>query len=159
MASFGYGAADIIGLSRLAWSVYKRCKEAPDSFESVSQEALSLHALLKETEELLSEGELSLSQAARLSTISHGCQELLTELETLIEKYDNLGSEKIRVWDRFLFSVQDVSSLRQRLIAHASMLSGFIQYGFPKKSIDTATDTRVQSGTAKRREKTQKAPR
>ena len=49
--SFGYGVGDFIALGTLAWSVYKSCKGAPEAFENISWEVLSLHAVLKEAEE------------------------------------------------------------------------------------------------------------
>ena len=59
--SFGYGIGDIITVGKLAWTVWKSCKDAPSSFSNISQEALSLHAVLKETEEVLSGRTLSTS--------------------------------------------------------------------------------------------------
>jgi hypothetical protein len=45
--SFGYSVGDILDVSTLAWSVYKSCKAAPESFGHVASEVLSLQAVLK----------------------------------------------------------------------------------------------------------------
>jgi hypothetical protein len=51
--SFGFSIGDFVAVGNLAWQVWKSCKDAPESFRNVSQEVLSLHAVLKEIEELL----------------------------------------------------------------------------------------------------------
>lgn len=126
--SFGYGVSDIIKLSNLAWKTYKSCKEAPDSFASVRQETLSLHAILKETEEVLEECRLKPPQQERLRIICEGCESVLEALNFLTHKYESLGSQSRRTWDRLKWGVEDVNSLRTRLITNTVLLSGFLQY-------------------------------
>ncbi len=49
--SFGYSVGDCIVVGTLAWKVYKATKGAPDAFQKIHVEVLSLHAVLKEAEE------------------------------------------------------------------------------------------------------------
>jgi hypothetical protein len=70
--SFGYGVGDCIAVGRLAWNVYKSCRDAPESFGNISMEVLSLHAVLKTVEESLASWVMSESRLANLATISSG---------------------------------------------------------------------------------------
>jgi hypothetical protein len=89
--SFGYSVGDFIALGQLAWQVYKSCKDAPGSFRNISSEVLSLHAVLKEVEETLLSYTLPKSKQASLVTITSGCQDVLGDLQSLVNKYESLG--------------------------------------------------------------------
>jgi hypothetical protein len=45
--------SNTIAIGTLAWRIYRSRKEAPESFKDISLEVLSLHAVLKEAEEIL----------------------------------------------------------------------------------------------------------
>ncbi|KAL9618016.1 MAG: hypothetical protein Q9160_007205 [Pyrenula sp. 1 TL-2023] len=98
--SFGYSVSDIITLGTLAWKTYKSCKEAPSSFAGITQETLSLHAVLREMEEALGECKLEQTQMARLRVICDGCNSVLEDLNELVRKYESLGTQSQRTWDR-----------------------------------------------------------
>jgi len=76
--SFGYSVGDFITVGQLAWTVYKSRRDAPESFNNISIEVLSLHALLKEVEETISDHPLPESKAS-LATITSGCQDVLQD--------------------------------------------------------------------------------
>ncbi|MCJ1246454.1 hypothetical protein MMC30_003661 [Trapelia coarctata] len=98
--SFGFAIGDFIAVGNLAWTVYKSCKGAPGSFQNISSEVLSLHALLQETREALSAHPLPVSKQANLGIVLGGCQGVLDDLQSLIEKYKSLGTQSKRTWDR-----------------------------------------------------------
>jgi len=125
--SFGFGIGDISAVSQLAWRVYRACKDAPESFQNISDEVLSFHAVLKEVEETVSERQLSQSQAERLGTITQGCNNVLHDLQALIDKYESLGSQSKRTWDRMRWGSEDIIELRARLGSHNGMLGTFIR--------------------------------
>lgn len=127
--SFGYSISDVVFLSNLAWKTYNSCKEAPDSFANVRQETLSLHAVLKETEEVLSECNLTPAQQQRLHTLCDGCKSVLEDLDGLIQKYQNLGTNSQRTWDRLKWGMENTNDLRNRLVSNTTLLSGFLLYG------------------------------
>lgn len=129
MVSFGYSVGDIVALGSFAWNIYKSCKDAPESFAGVRQETLSLHAVLKEIEEALGECQLQSSQQERLQTICDGCKSVLEDLSALIQKYQSLGAQSQRTWDRLRWGKEDVDSLRNRLTSNVVLLSSFLQYG------------------------------
>ena len=127
--SFGYGIGDIVALGQIAWTAYKSCRDAPESFKNVSQEASSLHALLKEVEENLSAQTLSSTSQARLKTIGDGCHKVLEELQSLVDRYESLGAPSKRTWDRMKWHCNDIAELRSRLSSNAVLLTAFIKYG------------------------------
>jgi hypothetical protein len=128
--SFGYSTSEIVALGQLSWKVYKSCRDAPESFKNVSQEALSLHALLLELGENLSAQTLSSpTRQARLKTIGDGCRDVLEELQTLVHKYESLGTQSKRTWDRVKWGSNDIAELRSRLSSNVLLLTAFIRYG------------------------------
>ncbi|KAI9859351.1 MAG: hypothetical protein M1813_006688 [Trichoglossum hirsutum] len=101
--SFGYGVSDFIAVGTLAWSVYKSCKEAPNSFNNIHDEVQSLQIVLRAFGDTLEE-----------------------DLQKIVEKYESLGRQSKRTWDRIRWASQDVSELRSRLIANTNLLNSFI---------------------------------
>jgi hypothetical protein len=121
--SFGYGVGDVIAVATLAWNVYKLCKDSPGVYKTISSEALSLHVVLKETDDLIAQE--TAHDAASLTQISMGCKEVLQDLQALLEKYNSLGTQAQRTWDRMQFGMEDIATIRSRLIAHTGMLTAF----------------------------------
>jgi hypothetical protein len=92
--SFGYSVGDFIALGTLAWSVYKSCKDAPEAFENISLEVLSLHGVLKEAEETIFVHPLPPEKQERLKAVGDGCYRVLTDLDNLCKKYQSLRTEQ-----------------------------------------------------------------
>lgn len=124
--SFGAGAGDIITLSRLAWSIYKTCKESSDDFKRVSTEVASLHVILKETEEFLHEDNgLSDSRRSRLATLIETSTDVLNDLKKQLSSYESLGTHSQRTWDRLRWGLEDIADVRSRLISVNTTLAAF----------------------------------
>ncbi|KUJ11878.1 ankyrin [Mollisia scopiformis] len=116
----------VVSAAKHAWTVWKSCKAAPGSFNNISAEVLSLHALLKEVEETLENQKLSISTQARLEIITGGCQSLLEDLQALVKKYESLGSQSKRTWDRLNWDAGEISELRARLTSNTVLLTAFM---------------------------------
>lgn len=125
--SFGCSAGDFVALGRLAWNIYKTCKDAPEGFKNVSQEVLSLHAVLKEVEDTYSDVTLSAAQQSRLRIIGDGCHAVLEDLQCKLDKYHSLGTKSKRTWDRLGWGSEDVMELRSRLTSNTVLLTTFIK--------------------------------
>ena len=125
--SFGFSVGDFLAVGTLAWDVYKSCRAAPDSFTNISNEVLSLHAVLKEADETIFKSPQSPERQARLKTIGDGCQYVLDDLQALVDKYESLGTQSKRTWDRINWGSEDISDIRSRLISNATMLTVFIR--------------------------------
>ena len=140
---YGFGVGDFIAVGTLAWSVYKSCwsqpyaghqqatnqwvgKAAPGSFENISAEVLSLHAVLKEGEETLFVSPLSPERAERLKVIKDGCDKVLVDLQRLVERYESLGTQSKRTWDRMKWGKEDIAEIRTRLISNITILTAYI---------------------------------
>jgi hypothetical protein len=125
--SFGYGVGDVLAVATLAWNVYKICKDSPGVYKNVSSEVISLHIVLKETDDLIAEETArdEAEAAARLNQIAMGCKEVLDELQGLLDKYNSLGTQAQRTWDRMGFGLEDIATIRSRLNTHTGMLTSF----------------------------------
>ena len=124
--SFGFGIGDIVTVSTLAWKVFKSCKDASQEFKNLSGEVVSLHVVLKETEDLVAEsGSLNQDQASHLKHLAASCSKVLEDLEQLLTKYKSLGSKSQRTWDRLKWGNEGLTDVRARLTSNTSMLSAY----------------------------------
>ena len=123
--SFGFSIGDFVTVSSLAWQLYKSCKDSSDDFKIVANDVVSLHIVLKEIEEQYKEQTLERSQQVHLATLTRNTRGVLKELETLLEKYDSLGTQSQRTWDRMRWGMEDVKRLREQLTSSTAMLSIF----------------------------------
>jgi hypothetical protein len=125
--SVGFSVGDILAVGTLAWQVYKSCKNAPNSFKNISDEVLSLHAVLKESEEVLEVQSLSSGQQRRLETVLKGCNGVLVDLQCAVDRYESLGTKSKRTWDRLGWVQQPIVEMRARLTANILLLSAFVK--------------------------------
>ena len=123
--SFGYSIGDLITTGQFAWSLYKSCSGAPESFKNISNEVLSLHAVLKQLEEAIPLKSLSVSEQCRLSALTKGCNGVLEDLQKLVSKYDRLGTKSRRTWDRLKYGQEDIQELRSRLTSNILLINTF----------------------------------
>ncbi|KAI0120901.1 hypothetical protein F4776DRAFT_231747 [Hypoxylon sp. NC0597] len=137
--SFGVGFGDLVLASKLAWTVYKACKDSSENFKRLSSEVASLHVVLKETEDYLNEfSELDTSRKNRLTILTDGCNATLQDLEKLLNSYDRLGTQAQRTWDRMRFGLQDFADIRSRLVSNATLLTAF------NSSLANSSTTRIE---------------
>ena len=111
---------DFLALGQLAWKIYKTCKDAPQGFKNISQEVLSLHAVLKEVEELYSDTTMSAAQQSRLRIVGDGCRGVIEDLQGILDTYK-------RTWDRLAWGSEDIAELRSRLISNTVLLTTFVK--------------------------------
>lgn len=124
--SFGYSVSDLVSTTALAWKIYKACKDSSSEFKNISSEVVTLHIVLKEVHDSLICQRLTQHQEAELESVGKGCNDVLKDLEKLLKKYGSVGTAKsLRVWDRMKWGLEDVKSMRDRLISNTTMLSAF----------------------------------
>ena len=126
--SFDPGVGQLTTLATFAWSIYKSCKAAPEAFENISFEVLSLHAVLKEAEETVFAQSLSPAKQERMKVVGDGCYRVLTDLDNLCKKYHSLGTQSKRTWDRLRWGSEDIADLRSRLISNTGLLTAWMRY-------------------------------
>ncbi|KAF2186548.1 ankyrin [Zopfia rhizophila CBS 207.26] len=121
--SLGIGAGDFITIPALAWKVYRMCKDSSDEFKRVSIQLQSLHTALLETQEQLDDDiQLSRTRKDRLAKLKDSIMETLTELQALLDQYESMSTPAQSAWDRMRWGMQDVSSIRDRIIASTTEL-------------------------------------
>ncbi|KAG6991229.1 hypothetical protein G7Y79_00055g090050 [Physcia stellaris] len=120
--SFGFSVGDFVAVVGICWKVYKRCKESSGNYAELSSEVGALHIVLKETEELLSQQDLTSQQKERLAKCRKECDAVLQDLSELLLKYESLGTKSQRTFDRLGFGIHDMDAIKLRLISNVSML-------------------------------------
>ena len=123
--SFGCSVADFLAVGQLCWKVYKKCKDSPGNYLDLAREVGALHNVVKETEELLSQQALTTKEKNKLLTCRQGCESVLKDLNGLLVKYESLGTNARRTFDRMGFGLQNMNGIRLRLISNTSLLDAF----------------------------------
>ena len=129
--SFGFAIGDFVALGRLAWGLYKQCKEASAEFAEVCHEVLSIHTALRELEDEAQNEDSILNRAGKgrqkeLNNIIQYCTEVLQQLETLVTRYRSLGTSQRKVWDRIKLGDEGIQVIRNKLVLHTSTLTLFL---------------------------------
>ena len=127
--SFGY-SVDIMAISGLALKVYTAYKDAPDDYRNIADEVKSLHIIIEEATRHFESTTLSNKKQQRGKEVLEGCQNVLKDLDTLIEKYNALAptnANTSQVFRRIKLGTEDIVTLRARLTSNTILLNGFIQ--------------------------------
>ena len=143
---FGFGISDFVAVGQLAWRIYLSCtttlsrldpytdrlpgSAAPGVFENISGELKSLHCVLEEAAEAQLSHPLSPRREARLKTILDGCIRVLADLQYIVQKYQSLGTDEKRAWDRLRLGGEDLAEIRGRLVFNITLLTAFRRFAF-----------------------------
>ena len=128
MMSLGYSVGDVFAISQLALKVYTAYKDAPDIYEHIADEVAGLQVLIDQVEQQFKNTTISSNNRRDGQKILKGCQSVLEGLNSLIEKYKSLASTNKRlVFKRVKLGMEDIATLRARLISNTTLLSSFIQ--------------------------------
>ena len=126
--SFGYGGGDIIAISALAIKVYTAYKDAPDDYRYIAEEVIALQILIDKVSQHFKSTTIGSSDCDDGQKVLKGCQSVLEDLNSLIEKYKVLAStNKRQVFKRVKLGKEDIATLRQRLISNTGLLNGFVR--------------------------------
>lgn len=126
--SFGCSVGDFVTLGTTSWKLYKLYKDAPGSLQSLSLDLLSFHAVLKEAEETLFARPLPPSKQQGLKAVHDSCYGVLTDLQNLVDKYENMGTQGKRTWERFRWGNEPIAELRARLTSNTTFLITYMRY-------------------------------
>ena len=126
--SFGWSVGDIIAISQLAVKVHAAYKNAPNHYKHISEEVRSLQIRINRAVQLFKSTSLSDSDREEGLEVLKGCQSILEDLNSLIEKYNSIASSsKHQVFKKVKLGSEDIATLRARLISNTGLLNGFIQ--------------------------------
>ena len=119
---------DIIAISGLAVKVYTAYKDAPDDYRNISDEVESLQLLIDKAARHFGSSTLDTNCRQEGQKALKGCQHVLKDLNSLIEKYDTSASSRTsQVLKRIKLGTEDIATLRARLTSNTCLLTGFIQ--------------------------------
>ena len=125
MSVVGLSVGDFFLISALTWRVYKSCKDSSHDFQSISTDVLSMHVVLKEIEDHILDRSLPKAQEENLTSVAQACHAILKELESVLGKYESLGTKAQRTWDRMRWGIEEIDKLRMRLVTTTTMLVAF----------------------------------
>ena len=130
--SFGFSVGDFLAGGTLVWKVYNAYAGAPEQFRNVSQEILSLHVVFNKVEDQLrNQGfgnntlRLGTKDTDDLKILHDGLQTIVEKLDALLQKYHSLMENRSISFDRLRWGQEDLSELRERVIAHVGLLTAF----------------------------------
>lgn len=125
--SFGFSVGDILTVSQLAVKVYTAYKDAPDDYKHIAEEVDSLQSMFTRAVQHSQSTTLSDDDRQEGQKVLTGCQSVLGDLNSLIEKYKSLASaNKNQAFMKVKLGTEDIATLRARLGTNATLLSSFI---------------------------------
>ena len=125
---FGWGVGDIVAIAKLAAKVYTAYKDAPDEYKHIAEEVDSLQGMINKAVHYFESTALSDHDRQQGQSALRGCQSVLEDLISLIEKYKSLASTNTsQILQRVKLGTEDITALRARLTSNALLLNGFNQ--------------------------------
>ncbi|KAL8889720.1 MAG: hypothetical protein Q9192_005976 [Flavoplaca navasiana] len=131
--SFGGSASDIASLVKLAYKTTQGARAACGEYDELTREISSLHTILNRLSLEVAKPDSSInrqkSYGQELESTGTGCQEVLTQLDKVLVKYNALSEQERsarRLWKKVRFGsgvVADVAELRSRVTYYISALS------------------------------------
>lgn len=122
--SFGYSVGDIIAVSQLAIKVCLAYRDGPENHRQISEEVEALQLLIDDATRCFENTTLGSDVCKRGQKAMKGCQSVLEELYSLIDKYKDQA--RTNVINRVKISYEDFAKLRARLTTNALLLTSFI---------------------------------
>ncbi|KAI8931871.1 hypothetical protein NX059_010775 [Plenodomus lindquistii] len=129
--SFGFSVSDFVLAAEKAYTVYKKCKDAPAKHLELTQRVERLRDVLYDTERYLveaeREGRIPQSQLrlTSLHSTCTGCNATLDEVDEFLEKYGKVGTDSgaHRFISRLKFINSDSDGLIRKLESDTTTLS------------------------------------
>ena len=128
--------SDVALLVRLAYKTTQGARAACGQYDELTRETSSLHIVLNRLQTEVAKPESSInrqpSYRRELLSISTGCEEVLTQLDKVLVKYNALSEQERsihRLWKKIRFgngAIVDVADLRSKITSYTSTLSFFL---------------------------------
>lgn len=130
--SSGWGAHNFTALSALAIKVSTDYKDVLDGYGYISEEVLSLQALIDKVAYHFKTTPLSSNYRGDSQKILESCQSVLEDLNSLIEKYKRLASTtKGPVFMSVKLGKEDLVTLQERLMLNVVVLRSLVRTFVP----------------------------
>ena len=122
--SFGT-TGDFIVLSGLATRVHIAYKDAPDYYRHISEEVATLKLLIDKV--VLHFKSTSSNDRHGGQAVLKGCQGVLEDLNSFIERYKRIASMNKRLVLNGVRLGKDITALQVQLISNTALLKGFVR--------------------------------
>ena len=127
--SFVWGVSDIMAISKLAAKACTAYKDdAPNGYKFIAEEVDFLQSMINKAAQHFQSTTLSNSDRQEGQKVLGGCQSILGDLYSLVQKYNSLASASTgQDFQRVMLGTENIAALRARLISNATLLNSFIQ--------------------------------
>ena len=123
---------DIIATSELAVRVHTAYKDAPADYQHIPEKVAILQILIDKVAQHIKSSTLSSDNHHEGQNVLQGCQSVLQDLYSLIEKYKRLASTiKGLVLTGVKLGKENIITLQVRLISNIGLLNGFVRRFVP----------------------------
>ncbi|KAF2816186.1 uncharacterized protein BDZ99DRAFT_471447 [Mytilinidion resinicola] len=123
--SFGVSIGDFLKLYESGMSVYKKCRDSPGEYKTLTNEARALTNVLQDLADKVEQGTIPESKRPQLLAVYEGTVEVLQELDATLTKYASLDTKSKRAWDRLTWDSDRSKNMRGKLTSSVGMLNGF----------------------------------
>jgi hypothetical protein len=128
--SFGF-SIDFVSLLKLAKRTCDGCRSAPTHFGEAGKGAESIQAILSQIKSEVENPESVIhrdeNSEMRLCALTRNCEEVLTQLDSLVGKFRSLGTAKKKTWDRLRYPRKEILDIQGKLQLHETHLSAYLQ--------------------------------
>ncbi|KAF2492088.1 hypothetical protein BU16DRAFT_103163 [Lophium mytilinum] len=123
--SFGVSIGDFLKLYETGMTVYKKCRDSPGEYKTLTNEARALTNVLQDLADKVEQGTIPESKRPQLLDVYEGTVEVLRELDATLTRYASLDTKSKRAWDRLTWDSDRSKNLRGKLTSTVGILNGF----------------------------------
>ena len=128
MSLIGWSVGDFAATSKLAAKVYAAYKDAPSDYRHIAEEVMSLQIIIKMAVQHFESTTLSSNDRQLGQKVLNGCQSILEDLSSLIEKFKSSASANSGlVFREVELGTENITTLRVKLISNTGLLNDFFQ--------------------------------
>ena len=125
--SFGFSVSDITSLIQLTADTYRGWRDACGEYATVTGELENLEIILLRVEsEVKTSSSLLHKHHAQLQSVTTNCARVIKRLNKVLSKYKSLGTNRQKNWERIRLSNENLSDLRDKLVAQITALNAFL---------------------------------
>lgn len=122
----GVDTNEINAVATLAWKLYKSCRAAPESFENIQHDLAALSAVIEDCEEVFANLIQQPKRAQRLHIILLECKDILSQLNAIVTKYEDLDTQQKCTWERMRWCSTELGDIKVRINTYMGMLAAFL---------------------------------
>jgi hypothetical protein len=107
----------------LARSLHRSFFTSSGQFKPVQNELAALMSVLEAVEEDRTRFQVDCNKESALCNVSRDCHGILKDLQGLKQRFDSVGTQTQRTWERLEWYVEDLADIRTRLTTTVSSLN------------------------------------